>query len=66
MAFVKGKTKLKLIGKDDNAYAILGFARVAMQKAGGSMKEWDDFKKEATSGDYDHLLRTCCEWFKVS
>lgn len=30
------------------------------------MQEIDQFRKEATSGDYDHLLQTCMRWVDVS
>lgn len=53
--------KVKLIGTDGNAFAILGRVKDAL-KQGGQDKEFiDAFLKEATSGDYDHLLCTCME-----
>lgn len=33
--------------------------------AGLPKTELDDFKKQATSGDYNNLLSTCLEWFYV-
>ena len=29
------------------------------------MEMWDEFHKEATSGDYNHLLATIMDWFDV-
>jgi hypothetical protein len=26
---------------------------------------WNEFHKEATAGDYHHLLTTVCDYFKV-
>lgn len=53
---------LKLVGEDGNAFAILGRARAALRRA-GKADLIEEFTKEATSSDYHHLLRTCCEWF---
>jgi hypothetical protein len=53
---------LKLVGEDGNAFAILGRAHNVMRK-GGKESMWKEFDTEATSGDYNHLLCTCMEWF---
>jgi hypothetical protein len=54
--------KLKLIGNEYNAFAILGAAkRVATQ----NHMDWEAIKKEATSGDYDNLLVTMMKYFDV-
>jgi hypothetical protein len=58
--------KLKLVGQDGNAFNILGLARRAGQKAGFPKEKMDAFMKEATTGDYDHLLQTCMKYFDVS
>lgn len=55
--------KVELTGQDSNAFFILGRCSGAMKKAGLSKEERDAFHKEATAGDYDHLLRTCMTWF---
>lgn len=57
--------KVKLLGEDGNAFFILGRCLQAMRKAKTSAKERDEFRKEATSGNYDHLLATCFKWFDV-
>ena len=59
------KPKVKLIGEDGNAFAILGRVLKAAQAVGWTKEEWDAFKKEATSGDYDHLLRTVMKYCEV-
>ena len=55
---------LKLVGEDGNAFFILGRARNAMRRA-GILDQWDEFQSEATSGDYNHLLYTCMQWFST-
>lgn len=54
-----------LVGEDGNAFAILGRVQHAMRRAHLTTEEIERFIREATSGDYDHLLRTCDEWVSV-
>jgi hypothetical protein len=56
------KPKLKIIGADGNAFAILG---KAMKVAKENGMDWDKIYAEATSGDYDHLLQTMMKYFEV-
>lgn len=56
---------VKLIGEDGNAFAILGKVRRAMRNQKISDDEINRFHREATSGNYDHLLATCMEWVDV-
>jgi len=58
--------KVKLTGKDGNAFTILGNVSKALRKNDVSQEEIDTFMKEAKSGDYDNLLCTCCDWVTVS
>jgi hypothetical protein len=60
----KTQIKVKLVGNDGNAFAILGAVSKALRK-GGRGDLVDAFMKEATSGDYNHLLRTACEYVEV-
>ena len=55
---------LKLTGEDGNAFFILGRARQALHRARRS-DLWEQFNKEATSGDYTNLLATCMKYFVV-
>lgn len=55
--------KVKLVGEDGNAFAIMGRAMAAAKKAGVSREDLDAYRSEATSGDYDHLLATTCKYF---
>ena len=54
-----------LVGEDGNAFAILGRVEKALRRAGVDRDERQAFQNEATSGDYDHLLRTVMEWVLV-
>lgn len=54
--------RVKLVGEDGNAFAILGRVQKALRKAKVPAAEVTAFFAEATSGDYDHLLATCQKW----
>ena len=56
---------VELSGQDGNAFMILGLSKRAMQRAHLPQEEIDKFMKEATSGDYNHLLATVMAWFDV-
>ena len=56
---------VKLVGEDGNAFFILGKCQRAMKEAKIPQEEVDNFIKEATSGNYDHLLSTCVNWFNI-
>ena len=53
---------IPLVGEDGNAFSILGRVHRIMRNS-GIANEWDEFHAEATSGDYDNLLRTVMTWF---
>ena len=55
---------VKLVGEDGNAFAILGRCYQALVRA-RRRDLWEEFRKEATSSDYDHLLATVCDYFEV-
>ena len=62
----------QLTGRDGNAFAVIGTVSGALRKAKDdegkqlvSEMEIDEFIEEATSGDYDNVLRTCMKWVKV-
>lgn len=48
---------VRLLGEDGNAFAILGAVKRQMRRAKISQEEIDAYVAEATSGDYNHLLR---------
>ena len=57
---------VQLSGNDGNAFAILANVDRALPRAGVDADERAAFQEEATSGDYDHLLRTAMRWVDVS
>jgi hypothetical protein len=57
--------QVQLTGEDGNAFAILGAVSQALKRA-GHREAADEFYKEATSGDYDHLLQTAMRYVDVS
>lgn len=58
--------KVQLVGEDGNAFVVIGKVQHEMQRAGVPKVEIDAFLEEATSGDYDHLLRTVMRTVEVS
>lgn len=60
----KTDIKVKLTGTDGNAFALMGRVSAALRK-GGHDDLAKAFQTEAMSGDYDHLLATCCDYVDV-
>jgi len=56
---------VRLTGTDGNACAIVGTVARAMRTAKVPADEVKAFQAAAMSGDYDHLLATCCQWVAV-
>lgn len=56
------KPKLKLIGRDGNAFVILAEARKVAKKYG---MNWEIIQEEATASDYNHLLSVMMKYFDV-
>tara|TARA_B100001123_G_scaffold235179_3_gene263779 strand:- start:754 stop:963 length:210 start_codon:yes stop_codon:yes gene_type:complete len=48
---------VRLVGEDGNAFAIMGRVTKALRRAGFDNEVVKAYQKEATSGDYDNLLR---------
>ena len=57
--------KVQLSGEDGDAFAIMGTVSKALRKNKISEDLIVEFKAEAMSGDYDHLLQTCMRWVTV-
>lgn len=55
-----------LSGEDGNAFAIIGRASKAMRRAGIAAGVIDQFQREATSGNYDHLLQTVMKYVETT
>jgi hypothetical protein len=56
---------VNLIGYDGNAFSIMGAVTKALRRAGVSREEQDQYFKEATAGDYNHLLSTTSQWVNI-
>lgn len=52
------KVSMKLIGLDGNAFSILGEFNAQARRQGWSTEEINAVIKEATNGDYYHLMST--------
>jgi hypothetical protein len=59
------KPKLKLTGRDGNAFSILGNALAVAKKAKWTDRQVSAFSALAMAGDYDHVLQTCIRYFDV-
>jgi len=57
---------VQLVGRDGNAFAIMGAVSKALRRAGATAEEIAKYQEESTSGDYDNLLRVAMEWVRVS
>jgi hypothetical protein len=58
--------EVELSGESDNGGAIVGAVARALKRAKVPREEIDEFRKDAYSGDYDHLLQVCMAWVEVS
>ena len=56
------KPELQLTGLNGNAFVIMGNAASVLKRAGFSTAEVEQYKKEAKSGNYDHLLQVTMSW----
>jgi hypothetical protein len=59
------KPTVKFIGEDGNAFAVMGSVKNALRQGGADQEYIDKYLKEATSGDYDHLLVVSLEYVDV-
>ena len=57
--------KVKLVGENGNAFAVLGQVKKALKQAGVSADDVQAFLNEAMSGDYDHLLQVVMQTVDV-
>ena len=53
-----------LTGPDGNAFVILGKVKNALERS-GRHDLVDEYLKEATGGDYEHLLKVTSEYVEV-
>lgn len=66
MESAESKPRVKLTGRDGNAFAVIAACKRASKEAGWDDARWDAVQKEMTSGSYDHLIKTALEHFEVS
>ncbi len=59
------KATVELIGEDGNAFSIMAHVKQSLRRAGADKEYIDKYLKEATSGDYDHLLVVSMEYVDV-
>ena len=59
------KPPVRLVGKDGNAYVILGLCQRAARKAGWPKEKIDAVMADMRSGNYDHLLQVAIREFDV-
>lgn len=45
-----------LVGVDGNAFSVMAYVLRAMREQGFSKHEQEDYRSDAMSGDYNHLL----------
>jgi hypothetical protein len=62
---MKYDVDVQLTGEDGNAFAIMGAVTRGLRKAGATHEEIAQYTSEATSGDYNNLLRVSMEWVNV-
>jgi len=60
------RPKVKLVGTDGNAFALMGTCTKAARRANWPKETIDAVMAEAMSGDYDNLLVTLMKYFEVS
>ncbi len=58
MKVIDKKIKLKLVGLDGNAFALMGAFKNRARREKWTDEEIDKVLDECQSGDYDHLLQT--------
>jgi hypothetical protein len=56
---------VKLTGQDGNAFMIIGSVQRELRRAKVPPEEVTKFRDEATSGDYNNVLRTCMAWVNI-
>ena len=57
---------IELSGSDSNVYSIIGKTIRALRRGGATAEQINEYKQEATSGDYDHAIQTTMRWVEVS
>lgn len=59
------RPRVKLVGRDGNAFAVMGTVCEALRKAGASAETISQYRRKSMSGDYANLLATAMEYCEV-
>ena len=59
------RQKYNLVGIDGNAYSIMGYVTDAMKEEGFSKPERDEYLRDTTSSDYNHLLCVSIDYVEL-
>lgn len=54
-----------LVGQDGNAYSLMGYAAKALREV-GLKEEAKQVFKDATTGDYNHLVNVCSYYVEMA
>jgi len=54
--------KVQMVGKDGNAFSIIGRVTKALRNAGIPVEERKKFQAEAMATDYNNVLQTVMRW----
>lgn len=55
-----------LDNEEGNAYVVMGRVQNALKEHGVEQREIEEYIRESTSGDYEHLLATVHRWVTAS
>jgi hypothetical protein len=58
--------RVKLSGRDGNAWSVIARVGEALKRAKVPPDEISRYTDESVSGDYDHLLKTAMRWVDVT
>ncbi len=61
----KTNVNVRLVGENGNAFVVIGRTTEAMRRAGVDPEIIKQYQNEATSGDYNNLLRVTMEYVDV-
>jgi hypothetical protein len=59
------RPRVKLVGRDGSAFAIMGTVSAALRRAGATEQTIRQYRQESMSGDYSHLLATAMKYCEV-
>lgn len=63
--FDHAKPTVQLLGRDQDASALLMRCLFASKEFGLPTDKWMEFYSKATEGDYEHFVKTVFEYFNV-